>query len=89
VEDLFRRSSHLKYLSRAASYSEPMVFGKVKLWGKILDDGTVMRAQYAYPSTLYVPPEHEASAALAAKNYNIPIKVGQFKDVIVKEEMKT
>lgn len=49
------------------------VYGKVKLWGKIIPGEKGYRAEYAYPSEFWVPPEMEPDDALLA--FDVPIVV--------------
>lgn len=50
-----------------------VVYGKVKLWGKVIPGEKGVRAQYAYPSEFQVPPELKDHPALKA--YGVPIIV--------------
>ena len=49
------------------------VFGKVKMWGKVIPGEKGWRAQYAYPSELHVPARLANHPALLA--YGVPIVV--------------
>jgi hypothetical protein len=48
-----------------------MIVGKVKLWGTIIPGTKGLRAQFAYPSELYVPSKYMNDPALLA--YGVPI----------------
>jgi hypothetical protein len=49
------------------------VFGKVKLWGKIVPGEKGSRAEYAYPSELHVPAKLAGDPAILA--YGVPVIV--------------
>lgn len=50
------------------------IYGKVKLWGKVIPGEHGWRAQYAYPSVLYAPPKLAAHPALLAYGVEVVVE---------------
>lgn len=64
------------------------IMGKVKMWGKVVPGDKGWRAQYAFPSELYVPERLSSHPALLA--YGVPITAlpEMPKDADAKERIK-
>ena len=52
-------------------FSQGYVFGRVKLWGKVIRGDRGARAQHAYPSRLYIPSSSLTDSALRA--FGVPL----------------
>lgn len=56
-----------------------VAFGKVFLWGNVIEHETGYRAECAYPKSLYVPAvrpkEYDERLKVTALRYNIPVEV--------------
>ena len=60
-------------LERPDELPQADVVGRVKLWGKVICASKGVRAQYAYPSKLYVPTGLVGDKALYV--YGVPVVV--------------
>jgi hypothetical protein len=63
--------TELPFIRQSRSTLDGYVFGVVKLWGKVIRGSRGARAQYAYPSRLYVPSSMLADGGLEA--YGVPL----------------
>lgn len=48
-----------------------LVFGQVKLWGRVIEHDLGWRAQYAYPLRLYVPATYKGAEGLEARQARV------------------
>lgn len=56
--------------------SANLVFGEVALWGKVVEHDDGYRAQYAYPTRLFVAKGAKTTTlTLLAKSYGVPVEV--------------
>jgi hypothetical protein len=57
--------------------AEAAVFGRVRLWGVVIEEQSAWRAAYAYPETLLVPTLLCAAYAVATdlEDYGVPVTV--------------
>jgi hypothetical protein len=57
--------------------AEPVVIGRVTLWGAVIDERSAWRAQYAYPDRLLVPTLLRSADRIAAdlEAYGVPVDV--------------
>jgi hypothetical protein len=57
--------------------AEERVFGRVLLWGAVLEGATAWRGELARPVEIFVPPavEHADEVAEALRAYGVPVYV--------------
>lgn len=64
---------------------ETVVLGRVKLWGKVIEGTQGWRAEFGYPSVLYVPFESWRLIDPLREAYRVPVAVKNWADKLEKK----